>query len=263
MVQRLILCVCVCGAQLLAGRYFYVAAWQSMRHGVANMDVLVTLTTSISYAYSLLVVALAVALALPYSPMTFFDTSPMLFLCLSLGRWLEYLAKARTSDALARLLCLQAAEARICELEPLSGRVLAERCLPADLVKRGDLLKVLPGATRLLFCYCLLILRSSHLTIRSFRARLIAAAECVRAYAVSLWQSSSCTSHALALAHCPTRLHALLIYILHINSCVLSSLSHVASEHTPHLLLLSPPHASHFTRGNELRRSLFTEILYS
>lgn len=119
------------------------------------MDVLVTLATSISYAYSLLVVAAAVALALPYSPMTFFDTSPMLFLCLSLGRWLEYLAKARTSDAIARLMCLQAADARLCELEPgadpdadpTSCRVLAERCVPAELVKRGDLLKVLPGAS--------------------------------------------------------------------------------------------------------------------
>lgn len=129
------------------------------------MDVLVTLATSISYAYSLLVVAAAVALALPYSPMTFFDTSPMLFLCLSLGRWLEYLAKARTSDAIARLMCLQAADARLCELEPgadpdadpTSCRVLAERCVPAELVKRGDLLKVLPGASLSLSCLSLLL----------------------------------------------------------------------------------------------------------
>ena len=205
------MCLCVCGAQLLAGRYFYVAAWQSLRHGVANMDVLVTLTTSISYAYSLLVVALAVALALPYSPMTFFDTSPMLFLCLSLGRWLEYLAKARTSDALARLLSLQAAEARICELEPVSGHVLAERCMPADLVKRGDLLKVLPGARDapdLLLTDLLMRTRVA--------SRQSSSVYCFTEIACALTQLVCCKARArLALpthshshAHCAIRLHA-------------------------------------------------------
>ena len=57
------------------------------------MDVLVVLATTISYSYSVIVVLVAMALKEEVSPVTFFETTPMLMVFISLGRWLEHVAK--------------------------------------------------------------------------------------------------------------------------------------------------------------------------
>jgi len=83
-------------SQILAGRYFYVQAYKVLRHGRANMDVLIALATSIAYTYSVLVVLVAMAVREMTSPKTFFETPPMLLAFISLGRWLEHIAKVTT-----------------------------------------------------------------------------------------------------------------------------------------------------------------------
>ncbi|XP_074073295.1 copper-transporting ATPase 2 isoform X2 [Macrotis lagotis] len=130
--------------QFLGGWYFYVQAYKSLKHKTANMDVLIVLATSIAYVYSLVILVVAIAEKAEKSPVTFFDTPPMLFVFIALGRWLEHVAKSKTSEALAKLMSLQATEATVVTLGN-DNLIIREEQVPMELVQRNDVIKVVPG----------------------------------------------------------------------------------------------------------------------
>src|SRR5213594_3529835 len=125
--------------QFWAGWQFYRGAWAVARHGTTDMNTLIALGTSAAYGYSVAAtVAPEVFTAGGAIPQVYFDSSAAIITLILLGRVLEARAKGRTSEALTRLIGLQAKQARVIR----DGRELDIR---VEEVKVGDVVIVRPG----------------------------------------------------------------------------------------------------------------------
>ncbi|XP_064383927.1 copper-transporting ATPase 1-like isoform X2 [Halichondria panicea] len=129
--------------QVFGGYSFYVSAFKSLRHCTANMEVLIALATTIAYVYSVIVVIIA-STTTYQDTKTLFETAPMLLMFVSFGRCLENIARGKTSKALAKLMSLQATEARLIKKASI-GALEEEELIAVELVQTGDTLKVVPG----------------------------------------------------------------------------------------------------------------------
>ncbi len=125
--------------QFWAGFEFYKATFNSIKHRSANMDTLVTIGTTVAYLYSVVVTFFPqIFMNLGVEIMPFFDTSTIIIALILLGRFLEAKAKLSTSDAIKKLVGLQAKTARVVR----DGQ---EIDIPISEVKNGDLIRVRPG----------------------------------------------------------------------------------------------------------------------
>jgi Cu+-exporting ATPase len=115
--------------QFVIGARFYRSAWQAVRAGAGNMDVLVALGTTAAYGYSVYLLAtLGFSAA---SGRLYFEASVVIITLVLLGKFLESRAKRGTTAAIRQLM----------ELRPQTARVRlpdgTEREIPVNAVRSG------------------------------------------------------------------------------------------------------------------------------
>ncbi|MEK9197316.1 heavy metal translocating P-type ATPase [Ureibacillus sp. 179-F W5.1 NHS] len=121
--------------QFIIGWQFYVSAFKALKNQSANMDVLVAMGTSAAYLYS---VFQTISKGTSYHSQLYFETSAVLITLILLGKLLEAKAKGRSSEAIKKLMKLQAKTALVLRKD-------MEKEIPLEEVAIGDIMLVKPG----------------------------------------------------------------------------------------------------------------------
>ena len=104
------------------GRGFYINAWKQLRHGAANMDTLVAVSTGIAYLFSLFNLFFPEFwLSRGIEPHVYFEASSVIIAFILLGRLLEERAKGNTTSAIKKLMGLQPKTVTLVENEEPNG----------------------------------------------------------------------------------------------------------------------------------------------
>mgnify|MGYP003760445737 FL=1 len=117
--------------QFIIGARFYKGAYNSLRGGGANMDVLIAMGTSAAYFYSIYNLLKGI-------PEYYFESSAVIITLILLGKTLEAVAKGKTSEAIKKLMGLQPKTARVV-------RDGEEVDIPIEKLEIGDIVVVRPG----------------------------------------------------------------------------------------------------------------------
>ncbi len=125
--------------QFVAGWRFYKGTHAALRHGAADMNVLIATGTTAAYLYSAAMTLFPnYFLGKGFETAVYFDTAAAIITLVLLGRFLEARAKGQTSEAIKKLMGLQAKTARVI-------RGGEEVDVPIEEVKIGDIVLVRPG----------------------------------------------------------------------------------------------------------------------
>ncbi len=132
--RNFVLLILATPVQFYVGARFYKSAFGALKARSANMDSLIVIGTSAAYFYSL------IATFLPgnFGEATYFDTAAVIITFIMLGKWLEAKAKGRTSEAIQKLIGLQAKTATVI-------RNKKEIEIPIEEVRVGDIVLIKPG----------------------------------------------------------------------------------------------------------------------
>jgi len=120
-----------------SGRHFYVGGWKSIWSHTANMDTLIALGTGAAWLYSMVVVFFPDVLPM-MARHVYFEATAMIIGLINLGLALEVKARGRTSEAIKRLIGLQAKTARVV-------RDNEEIDIPIEDVVLDDVVRLRPG----------------------------------------------------------------------------------------------------------------------
>ncbi|AKG91053.1 copper-{or silver}-translocating P-type ATPase [Geoglobus ahangari] len=118
---------------IYSGRSMFSSALRALRHRMLNMDVMYSMGVGSAYVASVLS-----TIGLLPEDYLFYETAVLLLAFLLLGRTLEAIAKGRTSEAIKKLIGLQAKTAIVVR----DGREIE---VPVEEVRVGDIVIVKPG----------------------------------------------------------------------------------------------------------------------
>ena len=125
--------------QFWVGRQFYKGAWKAAKRKTSDMNTLIAVGTSAAYIYSVLAIFFPwIFAAKGLLPEVYFDTAGAIIVLILMGRLLEARARGQTSEALRKLMGLQAKTAMVV-------RDGAERKIPVEEVRIDDTVIVKPG----------------------------------------------------------------------------------------------------------------------
>ncbi|EFV74022.1 copper-translocating P-type ATPase [Cytobacillus oceanisediminis] len=123
--------------QFFIGKQFYVGAYKALKNKSANMDVLVALGTSAAFFYSLYQSILSIG-SNAHMVELYYETSAILITLIILGKLFEARAKGRSSEAIKKLMGLQAKTATVL-------REGEEIEISLEEVIAGEIIYVKPG----------------------------------------------------------------------------------------------------------------------